>query len=641
MTTRLQRSGAVEFLFVALIFAIGIQMLRMLFYGLVFYLSEVRGLSFPAVGAVALLIFATAFLAPVVFRFLGTRGSLLAGAVALAALRLAEQLVASPAVDFTLSVVGVVVFLPLIPLSFALVRGEEERGPGLWYVGLLMGLSIETAVKGGMGTLDASWQTGLWADIVVASLVIVLIVATARMAVSTVGASLSMPGLRSSIPLLAVGPFLFLEMLLFQNVAQQTALIEWPLPLVLAWIVAANGAGVILAGEAMSRRLPAIAVQMAAILLVVTLLSEQAGVMAAVTMLLGHLSLALLLAATCGAAVVEDDEARSRVVAWSAALGMAFFLVLTFAYYARYDIDIPVNRPAMLIIAALLAAVPALLGRKGEDSGPGRNAWAQALGALLLVSPLFLFLSWDRPEAVDGSGLPVRAVTYNIHQGFSTDGEFNLEAIAQAVESQEPDIVALQEVSRGWLINGSVDSLTWLSRRLDMPYVWGPAQDSALGNVVLSRFPVTSYETHEMPNNDELNMNRGFISMVVDTGGGSDLRVIATHLHAWEEEGHLRAPQVAAILDRWGNSERTVLLGDFNSLPDSPEIEALRRAGFKDAYVTAGSTGLDYSYKYPDGVEIRIDYIWVTPDLAPSDYEAVLTGASDHLPVAVTIDASR
>ena len=82
--------------------------------------------------------------------------------------------------------------------------------------------------------------------------------------------------------------------------------------------------------------------------------------------------------------------------------------------------------------------------------------------------------------------------------------------------------------------------LVWLSQRLDMPYVWGPAADSVWGNAILSRYPMSDPLTEPMPNNSQLHLKRSFTSARIDIGNGESLNVIATHLHNRPEEGHLR-----------------------------------------------------------------------------------------------------
>ena len=134
---------------------------------------------------------------------------------------------------------------PVIPLSMALLDTKSTTGAGHWRYGLLLGLALDTAMKGGLSTLDASWQAGAWIGLVGLGLPLVLLALVQREASRAGAESPAIPDVRAALPLLVIGPFLFLELLLFQNVAQQTALIDWPQPAVLTWIVAVNGAGIL------------------------------------------------------------------------------------------------------------------------------------------------------------------------------------------------------------------------------------------------------------------------------------------------------------------------------------------------------------------------------------------------------------
>ena len=126
------------------------------------------------------------------------------------------------------------------------------------------------------------------------------------------------------------------------------------------------------------------------------------------------------------------------------------------------------------------------------------------------------------------------------------------QGLAEVIETEGADVVALQEVSRGWVIDGTVDMLVWLSQRLDMVYEWGPAADSLWGNAVLSRYPLSDGETRPMPNNDELRLKRTFTSVNVDVGGGRTLTVIGTHLRHGDANSAQHVPQVNAIEISYG-----------------------------------------------------------------------------------------
>ncbi len=102
------------------------------------------------------------------------------------------------------------------------------------------------------------------------------------------------------------------------------------------------------------------------------------------------------------------------------------------------------------------------------------------LSALLLVVPLILIVNDDGTDRRLLSGDPF-VLTYNLHHGFSTDGVMALESMAQIIESADPDIVALQEVSRGWVATGGVDMVAWFQRRSGMPVVFAPTVDRQWG----------------------------------------------------------------------------------------------------------------------------------------------------------------
>ena len=93
----------------------GLQLLRMLFSGLVGYLRDAQGLEALSLAPIALGVFATSFLAGLLRRTAGARRAIwiTAGGVGLA--RLAEQISSSPALDLVLSATGVALFLLFIP----------------------------------------------------------------------------------------------------------------------------------------------------------------------------------------------------------------------------------------------------------------------------------------------------------------------------------------------------------------------------------------------------------------------------------------------------------------------------------------------------------------------------------------------
>ena len=223
---------------------------------------------------------------------------------------------------------------------------------------------------------------------------------------------------------------------------------------------------------------------------------------------------------------------------------------------------------------------------------------------------------------------------YNLHDAVNTAGSVDPEALARVIEDSGANIVGLQEVSRGWLVWGGMDMLTWLSQRLDLPYVWDATADAQWGMSILSRYPIVSVERYDLPPED-IQLPRGFTVAQVDVAGQT-LTVINTHFSEKDDQDQIRNTQASAILSTWNNAEATIIMGDFNALPDSQAITLMLEAGLVDISREIGQQPT-YTY-YSANPDHQIDYIFVTPDLGYSDFVIPSTTASDHLPLEVTIE---
>ena len=636
----------------ALAVVFGLQLLRDLFPGLVFYLRESAGAGSFVAGGYALVVFLGAFLALLLVRLLGTRGSLAVSVAGIGIARLAEQFVPWPAVDLGLTTVGVLMFLWFVPLYTARLRGRGASGGQALAMGFLLGITVDTAIKGAFSTLDMSWQPGAASFL----LMVFLAGAYALLAHRVLGedapaAEQAGGGLRW-IPLAALGPILFLELLLFQNIGQQTVLTGWDQPLVFLWTMAGNVLGLFAAAAVLARRVPGsrVAVAGLACLFALVVVGEQSGITAALTAMFGSVALSMA-AASIGASVGRVSGTHRAAPGSSAVLavvtsgwGMVALLLMVFLYYANYGIALPGGAAAIPQVAAVsvllftAAALP-VLGRDGPPTTSGALGLPVALaGLVLLLAPLGYWATWNEAKASGEAQFPLRVMTYNLHQGFNQDGYLGIGDLADVIETENVDIVALQEVSRGWVVNGAFDMLPWLSRRLDMPYVWVPAADSVWGTAVLSRHSISESSVHPMPNNSSIPMDRSYAVVVIPVVGSTPLTVLASHLHHVEDEGSLRAPQVTALLDAWDGRDSTVVLADLNIRPSDPEMVPLAESGLVDAFaVSPEYNGQGYPSPSRD-LSQRVDYIWVSPDLRTTDFSISGGTASDHQAMAVTLD---
>jgi endonuclease/exonuclease/phosphatase family metal-dependent hydrolase len=318
----------------------------------------------------------------------------------------------------------------------------------------------------------------------------------------------------------------------------------------------------------------------------------------------------------------------SSVAFWFTA-GVVSQALLLFAYYTFSG---PLVIAWVAFVALGLGCVAAGRWRR-ERRVPARSAAVLPILLLPILVPAFLLLrrdlAWDQPRAAGPLRAEFTVMTYNLQNGFAKDERFNLEGQARVIERENPDVIVLQEVSRGWLVTGSVDMLLWLSQRLDMPYVWGPAsRDDLWGNAILSRAPLSDEDVAKFSRTQ--NLRRSVVGARVATEVG-DVWVFGTHLDNPSGAGAVRREQVGQVIAFRGQRSPAVLLGDFNATPGDAVIQAIEDSGF-----------VDLGARLPPGTftsegRSRIDYIFATTDLTPVSIYVVESAASDHKPVVATV----
>jgi endonuclease/exonuclease/phosphatase family metal-dependent hydrolase len=626
-------------LLVALTVVLGGQLLRIAFPMLGWYLRDTVGVAVLGLLPYALGPFVVALALPLVIRLARPRGTLIVSATGLAAARIVEQFSTDPEVMLWAALAGIPLFLWVLAIA-------ATRSRAATVFGIVLGLAVDTALRGLTGTVDLSWVGGTWPTVVV----VVLAVALAALAVAAAGppkslaergAWLGLPGghtRRSGVSLAGIGPLLVVHWLVLQNqgwVATQTG---WDWPAALALITVGNVGALVAAAAALPRESHGPLAALAGfVLLGVAALTTQTGLTFALVAVIGLVATGPYLAAT----VPPPDPTRPGGVPTALWVGVGglLFVIPVFAYYAVLDLALPFGQVEVRAALGVLLALFALAAVDIPAVGTGRDWRPGAITAALLAVPVavvFLHPAPD-PDAPAPDGWPVTVMTYNLHSGYSVEGLLALERIAQVIEDAGADVVGLQEATRGWLMDGSPDVVAWLSRRLDMPHVTFQAttDDPLWGNAILSRYPFLDEDADELPRMGTL-VRRGYQEVTLDLGRGELLHVFNTHLHHEAEDlEELHTAQLEVIVEAWDERERSVLIGDLNALPEWPQIEALLDLGWVDAWEVGDGPGYTWRADDPD---VRIDYVLHTEDLRTTTAQVIATTASDHRPVVAVIE---
>jgi endonuclease/exonuclease/phosphatase family metal-dependent hydrolase len=627
----------------ALVVAIGLQTSRVFFPSLAWYLKDTVGVGSITLAVYAFGTFLLAFLAAVLRRLAGARLSLLITGGGLVLLRLVEQIAFVPQLDLWLSLAGVVLFLLFLPVFVGHVRaqGDHFAAPRLGY-GLLLGVTLDTAIHGAASTLDLSWIPGIVPLLVVA----VVSALVLWLLVDEIVPGSSQPSearWKDALPLIALGPFLTFQALVLQNQGWVSEI---------AGIQSGLAFVVVMAGNLLSIGMMAWAFARPHTLhpllgLTTAFYLGWAGYSATTphpgfifTVLVSQ----LLMGWSWGTLTTVTMSSQKRGLwrtTFSLGIGMFVFLILSFFYYVSLDIVLPIPRSAILPTAAILFGLIVFLASLRVRKLP-RSPWRDwtpiVVATALVLVPLGHWLAQGpifQPE--EPAGLPVKVMTYNLHSAYDISGRQDPEAIAQVIETSGAKIIALQEVSRGWLINGSTDLATWLAQRLRMQVLFQGTTGPMWGNAILTSCPILDYGWGTLPSGGAL-LGRGYLWALIDIGADEPLHVIATHLHHVESENEIRLLQVPVLLEYWDGTPYSLIMGDLNAEPHYPEIDLFRQAGLLDSWSEAGE-GDGFTWPSYDPFE-RIDWVWHSPDLTATRAERIETQASDHIPVLVTLDTN-
>jgi endonuclease/exonuclease/phosphatase family metal-dependent hydrolase len=249
-------------------------------------------------------------------------------------------------------------------------------------------------------------------------------------------------------------------------------------------------------------------------------------------------------------------------------------------------------------------------------------------------------------------------MTWNIRHGLGNDGCVDLDRIATVIAAAGADVVALQEVDRGWARSGGVEQAAALAEALGMSCAFGPnlllpdqghGMPASYGTAILSALPLAGSRNVPLPSRLSTE-RRGLLAATVTHPVAGTVRVACTHLHWGVEttpgdaiaERRDQVEAILAALPRDGTP--TLLMGDFNAVPESEELAAMRQpgSGFVDAWRVVQGDAPGFTIP-TDAPARRIDYLFVSAGVEIRAADVIDTSrtrvASDHFPVAADLTA--
>jgi endonuclease/exonuclease/phosphatase family metal-dependent hydrolase len=613
---------------VAVGFLLG-ELLRVWMPSLVVILSEGMGVGPVGLAAAALATLASGTLAAAVVGRVAPRVVWLLGGTLIVGTRLGLLLVDGGRPQLVVATVGVIGgTVALVGLAAGSVRGDLAR------LGVISGAALSWAVLAVLGSVDLVWRSGAVGTL--GSLTVVALTAPPLLR-----ATRALDGGRAAAawPWGALGPTIVLLGTIVAPAGRVATATGWSAGRVAVTTVVLSGL-VVLGGLLAARSGPLLSGTGGAVLV----LTGTAAALDAegLTGVAGQAALAVGL----GLCVVSSlrgggTSARRRAVVTSVSL--VLLGALTFAAYAGSLVRLPFGLHAVMLVTAVALALVALvgtlrgarLGRELPSPLLARMTAATLVVTLALTAPAALRSPAD-PGAPRADGT-LRIVLANVHYGYDIEGRQRALQVGELLADLDADLIALNEIDRGWFITGSPDLLGTYELATGLTAVFAAATDEVWGNALLTRLPVLEVQRTRLPRGRDA-LRRSVLTVVVELPDGSPLGVVVTHLSHVDRQGDTRLPQVqavAAIVARL--RERgipAVVAGDLNARPGDPELEVLEGVGLVGALGVGRLT-------YPDAApRVQIDHVLAPPSVAVTRANVLGTGLSDHRFVVVDLRAT-
>lgn len=610
-----------------------------------------------------------------------TGRTVLAGVVLLVLSRIAVQTTGGvPRYWLTLAAASVAVSVLALTVSLVAGDGDGDRaGSRRAALATATGVGVAAVVSVALGTWDAPWRPGLdgWLP--------TLLVAGAALGCAW--------RLRDAGPSATprrtwmLGPYLAVMIMVLGNPAYLSSQLGIPfdaagIGVALGLLVAGGwfllpGIGAV---DARSRGRSVASVVMAVALVVAAVLvlfpTQPVGDQVSdVTRWIATLAIPVLWSATTyGLAVAwsvplaQRAPVRAGLLRAGSATAVGLGLILPLLVY-QLDYDVPLGFPNQLVILAAFCALAAA-GVRRPTSGPvpasapaptpapapadlpeaaARTAprvvpeqMLSGVVAIVLVGVVSFYARVPAiAPAIDKLPGTVRVLNWNLHYGVTQDPGLGLGRMADAIRGSGAQVVALQEVSRGWVMGGGADMLTYLEHVTGFRAVAAPAADRQFVNALLVD-PALLGDDGEFGADEKVVRTRlpygdgpqwrSAVTATLHVAGpsGDDVPVVVTsaHLQHREENTPTRLAQLDVLMAAdIASSPAAIIAGDLNSEPGWAEIDHVTSRGFVSGQDAAGDPShLTFPAWDP---QVRIDWIFGR-GVTFSEVQVMPDDGSDH-----------
>lgn len=241
--------------------------------------------------------------------------------------------------------------------------------------------------------------------------------------------------------------------------------------------------------------------------------------------------------------------------------------------------------------------------------------------------------------------MKIKVLSWNIWCGTYLDG------VIEFLKTANADIIALQEVAaddRGNIVEIIAKKIGYeyahgVDMDIPLKYLPGYKHDDErtikYGTAILSKYKINDSKTYE------LSKSQGFRRLIV----GADiqiednvLHVFSIHLKHTHQKHFVLQDLEAENLIKLLPAADTIVMGDFNALPESSVIQKMSNKLQNTEIDSATPTWSVYKEGCTgclvESIKYKLDYIFTSKGIKSNSFTVHASKSSDHLPVSAIIE---
>ena len=231
--------------------------------------------------------------------------------------------------------------------------------------------------------------------------------------------------------------------------------------------------------------------------------------------------------------------------------------------------------------------------------------------------------------------MTLKILSWNIWEGKY------LTSVIGFLKKSDADIIGLQEVIQEK--GGKENIAELIASKLNYKFVYATASQIEKdgktvdkGEAILSKHKIVGNKTHILSQTERRIAIEADIKVK-----NTILHVFNLHLiHTHQRPSDIQSLQVENLV-RILPIEATILMGDFNAIPQSAAIKRVSKV-----LKNTDNSGIPTWSVYPEGCEVckphsiehKLDYIFTSEDIKSKLYKVKRSEGSDHLPVLAVIE---